>query len=70
MHLGCLEQGIRHLRSGLTAGEERRIEEWTGLSDHALLDRLFRLPRIPVIPAPSSITLTAVLLVEPDSPNG
>jgi hypothetical protein len=63
-HLHRLEQGIRHLRRGLTSGEERRIEEWTRLSDAALFERLLGLPPEPAIPAPSSIALTAVLLVE------
>ena len=63
--LHYLEQGIRFLRRGLTAGEERRIEEWLTLSDAGLFERLLGLPPEPVIPAPSSVTLTGVLLVEP-----
>ena len=63
--LHYLEQGIRFLRRGLTAGEERRIDEWLRLSDAELFERLLELPQEPVIPAPSSVTLTGVLLVEP-----
>ena len=63
-HLHRLEQGIRHLRRGLTSGEERRIEEWARLSDTAIFERLLGLPPEPAIPVPSGITLTAVLLVE------
>ena len=64
MRLHRLEQGIRHLRRGLTSGEERRIEEWVRLSDAALYERLLGLPPEPAMPVPSGITLTAVLLVE------
>jgi hypothetical protein len=64
-HLHRLEQGIRHLRRGLTSGEERQLEEWARLSDAALFERLDRLPPEPVTPAPSSVALIGVLLVEP-----
>ena len=70
LHLLCLEQGIRHLRRGLTTGEERRVEEWTTLSDAALFEQLLALPPEPVIPAPSNIALMALLLVEPGPPDG
>ncbi len=64
-HLHRLEQGIRYLRRGLTSGEELQLEEWGRLSDAALLERLDRLPPEPVTPAPSSVALIGVLLVEP-----
>jgi superfamily II DNA or RNA helicase len=68
--LSRLDQGIRHLRRGLTSGEERRVEGWVTLSDAELFERLLALPPEPELPAPSSIALTALLLVEPGLPDG
>ena len=70
LDLQCLERGIRHLRRGLTAGEERRIEGWARLNDGELREKLTGLPTEPVPAALSSVALVGVLLVEPVSREG
>jgi hypothetical protein len=63
--LEIIAGGLRHLRRGLTAGEERRLESWINLGDRNLVDRLARLPVEAPLPAAAEVTLFGLLVVEP-----
>ena len=63
--LEVFAKGLRHLRRGLTAGEERRLESWMKLDDRNLVDRLARLPLEAPRPAAVDVTLFGLLVVEP-----
>ena len=62
--LEVFARGLRHLRRGLTAGEERRLETWMKLDDRSLAERLARLPPEAPRPAAADVTLFALLVVE------
>ena len=64
--LDLLACGLRYLRRGLTAGEERQLESWTNLGHQDLLDRLARLPAPAPRPVAIDVTLFGLLVVEPE----
>ena len=61
--LGC---GLRYLRRGLTAGEERQLESWTNLGNQDLLDRIDRIPDHTPPPPAIAVALFGLLVVEPE----
>ena len=62
--LEIVAKGLRYLRRGLTAGEERRLESWMNLDDRTLVGRLARLPQEAPPPAAVDVALFGLLVVE------